>query len=602
MADFLWQAFLTGGLAGGVGSISAEAAKQASLLLMGTGAAADTVTTARDQGMDSGRAMLLGIVAGISEYLSERHSLETLLNPDRIKDGAFKAIAKNAIAEGSEEVASDLMNWFGDAMLDVILSQSESEWKQKIRYYVSLGVDEHEAFGLAMKDRLIELGMDFVGGVTSGGLMGGGETVIDAHNDYRTGQAYLNRPRGAKAQVTLQGLLDKQIAVGQKLGADTVAGQSAARIGGIMQQGNLDSETKTRLLGQQLRANEMTKAAAVDKNALENANHGAYNQTAQLTPQQQVAAAAETLGESGKAVLVKMYDGKSDATRYTLGMTAIYDAGKSSVTKERLTLSQEAQDAMKAISLQQHEAIFEAGVKDAKQERVSGKSGATQSALETEQAMFEIRQDLLGENAPATFEEFQAIKTSDPAAWKEMNDKFEVWNMYEIDGDASVQTVLDLDRQAWKNKQTAFDKTGFTGSRLRTIKSMKDSGNAAAMQFDGKLFFAHSRANCSTNFIVQSYHGDIPLILVPEHPRFSVLDLGDGIPRQCDTEAKFLEFVAAHKKPTDRFSVTILSEKHICESCQNVVAQFKRQFPYATVTIISGKSSKSKWKTLNFRK
>ena len=44
--------------------------------------------------------MLLGIVAGISEYLSERYSLETLLNPDRIKDGAFKTIAKNAIAEG----------------------------------------------------------------------------------------------------------------------------------------------------------------------------------------------------------------------------------------------------------------------------------------------------------------------------------------------------------------------------------------------------------------------------------------------------------------------------------------------------------------------
>ncbi|MED9969926.1 MAG: deaminase domain-containing protein [Ruminococcus sp.] len=66
-------------------------------------------------------------------------------------------------------------------------------------------------------------------------------------------------------------------------------------------------------------------------------------------------------------------------------------------------------------------------------------------------------------------------------------------------------------------------------------------------------------------------------------------DLGDGIPRYFDTEAKFLEFVADKKKPEDSFSVTILSEKHICKSCQGVVQQFKEQFPNAKVNIVSGK-------------
>ena len=66
-------------------------------------------------------------------------------------------------------------------------------------------------------------------------------------------------------------------------------------------------------------------------------------------------------------------------------------------------------------------------------------------------------------------------------------------------------------------------------------------------------------------------------------------DLGDNIPRIYDTEAKFLEFVASQKRPTDHFTITILSEKHMCESCQDVLRQFREQFPYAQVNIVSGK-------------
>lgn len=40
--------------------------------------------------------------------------------------------------------------------------------------------------------------------------------------------------------------------------------------------------------------------------------------------------------------------------------------------------------------------------------------------------------------------------------------------------------------------------------------------------------------------------------------------------------------------PEDELTVTILSEKHICDSCRGVVEQFKTAFPKATVNIISG--------------
>lgn len=87
------------------------------------------------------------------------------------------------------------------------------------------------------------------------------------------------------------------------------------------------------------------------------------------------------------------------------------------------------------------------------------------------------------------------------------------------------------------------------------------------------------------------YKGEYPTVTLSKNRKFVVKDLGDGIPREYDTEAKFLEFVASKKNPTEEFTLTILSEKHICESCQGVVEQFKTMYPHATVNIVSGKKA-----------
>lgn len=111
------------------------------------------------------------------------------------------------------------------------------------------------------------------------------------------------------------------------------------------------------------------------------------------------------------------------------------------------------------------------------------------------------------------------------------------------------------------------------------------------MDFDNQIYFSHSKFGLSGTKEISLYNGEYPTVaLKPEKQRrFSVISLGDGIPRCFDTEAKFLEFVADKKKPEDSFSVTILSEKYICKSCQGVVQQFKEQFPNAKVNIVSGK-------------
>ena len=68
------------------------------------------------------------------------------------------------------------------------------------------------------------------------------------------------------------------------------------------------------------------------------------------------------------------------------------------------------------------------------------------------------------------------------------------------------------------------------------------------MEFDGEIYFSHSRFDLPGTFEHSLYSAKYPSVALSDNRIFSVKDLGDGFPRQYDTEAKFLEFVAKQKK------------------------------------------------------
>lgn len=187
--------------------------------------------------------------------------------------------------------------------------------------------------------------------------------------------------------------------------------------------------------------------------------------------------------------------------------------------------------------------------------------------------------------------DFQKIKYNNPKRWNKLKYQYKTVNRYEVDGDVSAKTILDLDASAWYTKQKGFDCSAYTGKGKKSIKNLSRCGNAASMSLDGNIYFAHSRVSDSNSIEYKSYIGDYFFIGKRNDRLFEVMDLGDGIPRENDTEAKFLEYVATVKNPKDTFEITILSEKHICKSCQSVVSQFKQRYPKATVNIISGKTN-----------
>lgn len=225
----------------------------------------------------------------------------------------------------------------------------------------------------------------------------------------------------------------------------------------------------------------------------------------------------------------------------------------------------------------------------------------------SDKEMFNRYKAVLKELSPKTLEDFLNIKYNDSDEWEKLKYQYRTVNRYDVDGNVPIQTILDLDNAAYYTKKTGFDFSSLTGKEKQKLKNdLTKGGNVATMMLNDKIYFSHSKFGLPGTPEVELYTGDYPVVTLSDNRIFTVKDLGDGIPRQYDTEAKFLEFVATQKQPSDKFTITILSEKHICESCQGVIEQFKKKFPNATVNIVSGKrgynGNESGNKTWKYRK
>ena len=171
MADFLTTTLVSGGFSGD--AATAELGKKLALGIMSSVAAADATTAAKERGLDDQEAFTLGTIAGAAEILTERYSLDALLDP-KWSDGALKYVTRNALVEGSEEVGSDLIN----TVADLIVAGDKNEIKQAIAAYEKQGHSESAAFGLALADKAMSLGADFLGGAISGAATSGARVAV----------------------------------------------------------------------------------------------------------------------------------------------------------------------------------------------------------------------------------------------------------------------------------------------------------------------------------------------------------------------------------------------------------------------------------------
>ncbi len=191
LGDFVYTLALSHGLAAGAGAAGlstgavAKTASRISLAIMSTEAAAETVLDAKDRGLEDKDAFWLGTIAGATELVTEKVSIEKLLDKVGMGKNALTYLLKNALAEGSEEITGDAVNW----LADVMISQDKSEWQETLLYYRALGFSEDEAFLAAMKEQGRKMLKDGAAGAITGTIMSGGRLagskIGDGIQDYK---------------------------------------------------------------------------------------------------------------------------------------------------------------------------------------------------------------------------------------------------------------------------------------------------------------------------------------------------------------------------------------------------------------------------------
>lgn len=185
-------------------------------LIMSGSATSSRMSELLKKGMDPTEAALYAIGDGAIEWITEKYSLEQLMRPD-IKDmlGDWKKItkfiAKNTAAEGSEEIASDLLNIALDSVLSSFYG-NQTEIMQRFNELVTGGMDPTEASRTALTEKIHEIGMSGLAGAISGGFMSGGRVALNSIGQKQIGQnVYKNR--------NLQKLLD--VGLGMKEGTQS---------------------------------------------------------------------------------------------------------------------------------------------------------------------------------------------------------------------------------------------------------------------------------------------------------------------------------------------------------------------------------------------
>ena len=200
---------LTGGVTGGANAVGQEVFSGVVSGIMSAEVFAPSILEAKERGLTDGQAISSAIVASAAEFLTEKFSIETLLGePTK----ALPFLLKNFFAEGSEEVASDVIN----DIYDIFANGNNSKFKQSVVNYMNSGMSDSEAYTQAIKDMAMEMGVDFTAGALSGGVMAGGSLAINKARTNSVNRAIGNNVNSSTVQVksllkTAETLNDEEI-------------------------------------------------------------------------------------------------------------------------------------------------------------------------------------------------------------------------------------------------------------------------------------------------------------------------------------------------------------------------------------------------------
>ncbi len=249
---------------------------KAATVFMGMSAASSRAAELYDQGASNDDLVMGSLLAGVAEAAFEYISLEKFVSlwEDRTSlTGWRKKLGKwlgATLAEGSEEVATDLAN----LLTDSVIRADQSDFMRKVNNYLDEGKSESEAYGLTWGDQLLDLYKSFAGGVISGGIGAGLEIAAinaqESFNNQLVGERIQNL---GNTQDMLNEAMNSDDARIRKLAQDVVDAQNKGK----------DSRTN-RKLGKLYQANEQKAIDALneasDKGKQKKATRAAFEKAA----------------------------------------------------------------------------------------------------------------------------------------------------------------------------------------------------------------------------------------------------------------------------------------------------------------------------------
>jgi hypothetical protein len=136
------------------------------------------------------------------------------------------------------------------------------------------------------------------------------------------------------------------------------------------------------------------------------------------------------------------------------------------------------------------------------------------------------------------------------------------------------------------------------------FKDMEDSDNAnqaesldRVNQIRQQLGVSRGKNIAFCNFKIGGGSGELIAISgrsarsgtigLPQQPLFKTFEVPPGHSRAYDTEYKLLEELASRyaQTPEVEGTINLFTERPPCDSCSNVIEQFRRRFPNIMVTV-----------------
>lgn len=212
----------------------------ATTLILASSAASQTALSMHEQGYGDGQAMTMAGIAGLAEYITEKVSLENftqIFGQRSVRNLTgwkqklpvmLRNVISQAVTEGSEEVASDIIN----GMADMLVLRDDGQFYRKVRAYQAQGMTQEEAAAAVMSEEVKGLVDSFKAGAISGGLFGAGGTAINAalakYQDTGTGRT-ITRAGNAQQVTELVQALDQEAK--NRLGLGNYTEKSAEQVG-----------------------------------------------------------------------------------------------------------------------------------------------------------------------------------------------------------------------------------------------------------------------------------------------------------------------------------------------------------------------------------